>query len=94
MKVNKALDKEIEKEEKQIEDLLEGESFVENVLEEIKEIENELVEESIKEDVEMEYVDLSLVVNTRDVPMNLLLVGDFDQIPITPVDFGIIQKIE
>ena len=46
MKVNEALDKEIEKEGKEIEDILEDESFVENVLEEIKEIENELVEEA------------------------------------------------
>ena len=88
-KVNEALFKEIETEEKQIEDLLEDESFfVENVLEEIKEIENELVEEAIEEDLDMEDVDLSFLIDTRDVPMNVLLVSDIVE------DFGIIQEIE
>eukprot|EP00091_Calanus_sinicus_P007864 TRINITY_DN19187_c0_g1_i1.p2 TRINITY_DN19187_c0_g1~~TRINITY_DN19187_c0_g1_i1.p2 ORF type:complete len:117 (-),score=49.10 TRINITY_DN19187_c0_g1_i1:45-395(-) len=93
-KVNDALDREIEKEEKQIEDLLEDTSFVENVLQEIKEIETEFVEEAMEEDLEMEDVDLSLLVDTRNVLMNALLVSDIDEKPITPVDFGNIQEIE
>merc|ERR1719350_1646132 len=93
-RVNEALDKEIEKEEKQIEDLLEVASFVENVLQEIKEIETELVEEAIDEDLELKDVDLSLIVDTRNVPTNVLLVSDIEEIPITSVDFGNIQEIE
>ena len=93
-KVNEALDKEIEKEEKQIVDLLENSSFVENVLEEIQEIETELIDEAIEEDLEMEYVDLSSLVDTQNVPMNVLLLSDIETIPITQVDFGIIQEIE
>ena len=42
----------------------------------------------------MEDVDLSFLVDTRNVPMNVLLVSDIEDIPITSVDFGIIQEIE
>ena len=93
-KVNEALDKEIEKEEKQIQELLEDESFVENVLEEIQEIETELIDEAIEGDLELKDVDLSYLVDTRNVPMNVLLLSDIETIPITQVDFGIIQEIE
>ena len=58
----------------------------------MKEIENELLEEAIKEELEMEDVNLSFLVDTRDVPMNVL--SDIVETPISQVDFGIIQEIE
>ena len=64
------------------------------MLQEIKEIETEIVEEAIDEDLELKDVDLSLIVDARNVPTNVLLVSDIEEIPITSADFGNIQEIE
>jgi hypothetical protein len=53
-----------------------------------------LVEEALEEDLAIEDVDLSSLVDIRNVPMNVILVSDNEEIPIMHVDFGIIQEIE
>ena len=90
-KVNEALDKEIEKEETQIvEELFGDASFVENVLDEIKEIETELAAEALEEDFGIEDFDLSSLVDTRNVPLEKFI----DMVPISQLDFGIIEELE
>ena len=90
-KVNEALDKEIQKEEAKIlEELSKEESFAENVLDKIKEIETELAIEALEEDFEIEDFDISSLVDTRKVPLE-----KFNNIvPISQLDFGIIQELE
>ena len=48
----------------------------------------------MKEELDMEDVDLSFLVDTQNFPMNVLLVSDIVETPITQVDFGIIEEIE
>ena len=92
-KVNEALDKEIEKEEEQIvQELFKDEYVLENVLNEITQIENELILEALEEDFEVEEFDLSSFVNSRNVPLDVIFIGD--EPPISQVDFGLIQEIE
>ena len=90
-KVNEALDKEIQKEEANIlEELSKEESFVENVLDEIKEIETELAIEALEEDFAIEDFDISSRVDTRKV----LIEKFINMVPISQLDFEIIQELE
>ena len=90
-KVNEAIDKEIQKEEAKIlEELSKEESFVENVLDEIKEIETELAIEAFEEDFAIEDFDISSLVDTRKVPLEKFI----NMVPISQLDFGIIQELE
>ena len=90
-KVNEALDKEIQNEEAKIlEELSKEESFVENVLDKIKEIETELAIEALEEDFAIEDFDISSRVDTRKVPLEKFI----NMVPISQLDFEIIQELE
>merc|ERR1712123_108900 len=90
-KVNEALDKEIQKEEAQIvEELFEDKSFVGNVLDEIREIETELAAEALEEDFAIEDFDISSII----VEQNVLQEKFIDMVPISQLDFAIIQELE
>ena len=90
-KVNEALDKEIQNEEAKIlEELSKEESFVENVLDKIKEIKTELAIEALEEDFAIEEFDISSRVDTRKV----LLEKFINMVPISQLDFEIIQELE
>eukprot|EP00092_Neocalanus_flemingeri_P034902 GFUD01037977.1.p1 GENE.GFUD01037977.1~~GFUD01037977.1.p1 ORF type:complete len:173 (+),score=47.96 GFUD01037977.1:37-555(+) len=89
-KVNEALDKEIKKEEEQlVQELFESELSIENVLNEIQNIESELEGQTLEEDFEVDVLDISSFVNTRNIPLELLLVSDGDE--AAKVDFELIR---
>jgi len=73
-RVNEALDEEIEKEETEIiEELFEDETFVNNVLEEIEELETELTEQALED------LDISSVIDMRNVPIEEFILSDSDE---------------
>jgi len=73
-RVNEALDEEIENEETEIiEELFEDETFVDNVLEEIEELETELTEQALED------LDISSVIDMRNVPIEEFILSDSDE---------------
>ena len=94
-KINEALDKEIKKEEEKIvQELFEDENIIESVLNDIKDLESELDEETLEETFEIDDFDLSSIVNTRNVPLDDIVLSDDDEALTSLVEFELIKEAE
>ena len=62
-----------------MQELFEDENLIESVLNDIKDLESELDEETLEETFEIDDFDLSSIVNTRNVPLDVIVLSDDDE---------------